>query len=234
MPETAENLAAERGISREDQDAYALRSQARYAAAWHAQDILPMTIPGPKGTTTTVDTDEHPRATSLEKLSLLSAPFAKPGTVTAGNAAGINDGACALLLASDSAMKRHGLTPIARLGAAASAGVEPRIMGIGPVAALERLHARNGLTAADYDVIEINEAFAAQVLSCTRAWGLPDDDPRVNAQSGGIAMGHPLGMSGARITLTAARRLHESGGNTALATLCVGVGHGVALALHRV
>ncbi len=234
MPETAENLAAERGISREDQDAYALRSQQRYDATWHAQDILPMTIPGPKGTTTTVDTDEHPRATSLEKLATLSAPFAKPGTVTAGNAAGINDGACALLLASEVAVKRHGLTPLARLGAAASAGVEPRIMGIGPVAALERLHTRNGLTAADYDVIEINEAFAAQVLSCTRAWGLPDDDPHVNAQSGGIAMGHPLGMSGARITLAAARRLHESGGQTALATLCVGVGHGVALALHRI
>jgi acetyl-CoA acyltransferase len=234
MPETAETLAAERGISREDQDAYALHSQQRYDATWHAQDILPMTIPGPKGTTTTVDTDEHPRATSLEKLASLSAPFAKPGTVTAGNAAGINDGACALLLASESAMNRHGLTPIARLGAAASAGVEPRIMGIGPVAALERLHARNGLTAADYDVIEINEAFAAQVLSCTRAWGLPDDDARVNAQSGGIAMGHPLGMSGARITLAAARRLQQSSGQTALATLCVGVGHGVALALHRV
>ena len=234
MPETAENLAAERGVSREDQDAYALRSQQRYDAAWHAADILPMLIPGPKGSTTTVDTDEHPRATSLEKLAALSAPFRKPGTVTAGNAAGINDGAAAVLLASEAAVKRHGLTPIARLGAAASAGVEPRIMGIGPVAALERLQARNGLAAADYDVIELNEAFAAQVLSCTRAWGLADDDPRVNGQSGGIAMGHPLGMSGARIAWAAARRLAESGRQNALATLCVGVGHGVALALHRV
>ncbi len=234
MPETAENLAAERGIARADQDAYALRSQSRYDAAWHAADILPMTIPGPKGTTATVETDEHPRATSLEKLAALNAPFRKPGTVTAGNAAGVNDGACALLLASEAAVKRHGLTPLARLGAAASAGVEPRIMGIGPVAAVERLQTRNGLRAADYDVIELNEAFAAQVLSCTRAWGLPDDDPRVNGQSGGIAIGHPLGMSGARITWAAARRMAESGGNTALATLCVGVGHGVALALHRV
>ncbi|GAB1364150.1 hypothetical protein MASR1M32_33860 [Rhodobacter sp.] len=177
MPETAENLAAERGIARADQDAYALRSQSRYDAAWHAADILPMTIPGPKGTTATVETDEHPRATSLEKLAALNAPFRKPGTVTAGNAAGVNDGACALLLASEAAVKRHGLTPLARLGAAASAGVEPRIMGIGPVAAVERLQTRNGLRAADYDVIELNEAFAAQVLSCTRAWGLPDDDP---------------------------------------------------------
>ena len=234
MPETAENLAAERGVSREDQDAYALRSQQRYDANWHAADILPVTIPGPKSTTTTVETDEHPRATSLEKLAALPAPFRKPGTVTAGNAAGVNDGACALLLASEAAVKRHGLTPLARLGAAASAGVEPRIMGIGPVAAVERLQARNGLAANAYDVIELNEAFAAQVLSCTRAWGLPDDDHRVNGQSGGIAIGHPLGMSGARITWAAARRLAESGGQTALATLCVGVGHGVALALHRV
>jgi len=234
MPETAENLAAERHVSREDQDAYALRSQSRYDPAWHAADILAVTVPGPKGTTATVEADEHPRATSLEKLAALPAPFRKGGTVTAGNAAGVNDGACALLLASEAAVKRHGLVPLARLGAAASAGVEPRIMGIGPVAALERLQARNGLSASAYDVIELNEAFAAQVLSCTRAWGLADDDPRVNAQSGGIAIGHPLGMSGARITWAAARRLAETGGSTALATLCVGVGHGVALALHRV
>ncbi|NGM45571.1 acetyl-CoA C-acyltransferase [Rhodobacter sp. SGA-6-6] len=234
MPETAENLAAERNVSREDQDAYALRSQSRYDAAWHAADILPVAVPGPKGTTTTVETDEHPRATSLEKLAALPAPFRKGGTVTAGNAAGVNDGACALLLASEAAVKRHGLTPLARLGAAASAGVPPRIMGIGPVAAVERLQARTGLAAGGYDVIELNEAFAAQVLSCTRAWGLADDDPRVNAQSGGIAIGHPLGMSGARIAWAAARRLQDTGGSTALATLCVGVGHGVALALHRV
>src|SRR5690606_23770455 len=234
MPETAENLAAERNVSRGDQDAYALRSQSRYDPAWHAADILPVSVPGPKGTTATVETDEHPRATSLEKLAALPAPFRKGGTVTAGNAAGVNDGACALLLASEAAVKRHGLVPLARLGAAASAGVEPRILGIGPVAAVERLQARNGLSAAGYDVIELNEAFAAQVLSCTRAWGLADDDPRVNAQSGGIAIGHPLGMSGARIAWAAARRLQDTGGKTALATLCVGVGHGVALALHRV
>ena len=234
MPETAENLAAERAISRADQDAYACRSQARYDAGWHAADILPMQVPGPKGSLVAVDADEHPRATSLELLAGLKAPFRKGGTITAGNASGVNDGACALLLASEAAVARHGLTPVARIGAAASAGVPPRIMGIGPVAAVARLTAQNGLSAGDYDVIELNEAFAAQVLACTRDWGLADDDARVNAQSGGIAMGHPLGMSGARITWAAARRLHDCGGKAALATLCVGVGQGVALALHRI
>ena len=234
MPETAENLAAERGISRADQDAYALRSQARYDAGWHAADILPMQVPTAKGTFVAVDQDEHPRATAIEKLAALKAPFRKDGSVTAGNASGVNDGACALLLASEAAVNRHGLLPIARIGAAASAGVPPRIMGIGPVAALARLQAQNGLSARDYDVIELNEAFAAQVLACTRDWGLADDDPRVNAQSGGIAIGHPLGMSGARITWAAARRLAEEGATAALATLCVGVGQGVALTLHRV
>jgi len=234
MPETAENLAAERAISRADQDAYALRSQARYDAGWHVADIVAMQVPAGKGTFAAVDTDEHTRATTLEKLAGLKAPFRQGGAVTAGNASGVNDGACALLLASAAALKEHGLTPIARIGAAASAGVPPRIMGIGPVAAVARLQAQNGLAAADYDVIELNEAFAAQVLACTRDWGLTDDDARVNAQSGGIAMGHPLGMSGARITWAAARRLAEGSGNTALATLCVGVGQGVALALHRV
>lgn len=234
MPETAENLATERAISRADQDAYALRSQARYDAGWHAADIVAMQVPAGKGTFTAVDADEHPRATTLEKLAALKAPFRKDGSVTAGNASGVNDGACALLLASKAAIKRHGLTPVARIGAAASAGVPPRIMGIGPVAAVARLQAQNGLAASDYDVIELNEAFAAQVLACTRDWGLADDDARVNAQSGGIALGHPLGMSGARITWAAARRLAEGGGKSALVTLCVGVGQGVALALHRV
>ncbi|WP_136645736.1 acetyl-CoA C-acyltransferase [Tabrizicola sp. YIM 78059] len=230
MPETAENVAAEHGIARTDQDAYALRSQSRYDAAWHAADILPVTIRGRKGETV-VDTDEHPRATTLEKLAALPAPFRAGGTVTAGNAAGINDGASAVILASSEGVRRHGLTPLARVGAAASAGVAPRVMGIGPVAAVGRLTARTGRTADDHDVIELNEAFAAQVLACLRAWALADDDPRVNARGGGISMGHPLGMSGARIAGTAARRLAEGGGASALVTLCVGVGQGVALEL---
>ena len=230
MPETAENVAAEHAISRADQDAFALRSQSRYSADWHAGDLLPVTITGRKGDTV-VAQDEHPRATTLEKLAALPTPFRAGGTITAGNAAGINDGAAALILASAVGVKRHGLTPLARIGAAASAGVAPRVMGIGPVAAVERLTARTGRAAADYDVIEINEAFAAQVLACLRGWGIADDDPRVNAFGGGISMGHPLGMSGARIAGAAARRLAESGGKSALVTLCVGVGQGVALEL---
>ncbi len=228
MPETAENLAAEHQIARADQDAYALRSQTRYDPAWHAADILPVTIASRKGDTV-VSTDEHPRATSLEALAKLPAPFRAGGTVTAGNAAGINDAAAALILASAEGVRRHGLTPLARIGRAASAGVAPRTMGIGPVAALAKL----GFIATDFDHIELNEAFAAQVLACTRAWGLADDDPRVNAHSGAIAMGHPLGMSGTRLAATAARRLTQ-GGQSALATLCVGVGQGVALVLHAV
>ncbi len=228
MPETAENLAADHHISRADQDAYALRSQSRYDAAWHAADILPVTIPARKGDTI-VSLDEHPRATSLEVLAKLPAPFRAGGTVTAGNAAGINDAAAALILASADGVKRHNLSPLARIGRAASAGVAPRTMGIGPVAALAKL----GLSASDFDHIELNEAFAAQVLACTRAWGLADDDPRVNALSGAIAMGHPLGMSGTRLAATAARRL-TTGGQSALATLCVGVGQGVAMVLHAV
>jgi acetyl-CoA acyltransferase len=230
MPETAENVAAEHAISRADQDAFALRSQSRYSADWHACDLLPVTITGRKGDTV-VAQDEHPRATTLEKLAALPTPFRAGGTITAGNAAGINDGAAALILASSAGVKRHGLTPLARIGAAASAGVAPRVMGVGPVAAVERLTARTGRAAADYDVIEINEAFAAQVLACLRAWGIADDDPRVNAFGGGISMGHPLGMSGARIAGAAARRLAECGGKSALVTLCVGVGQGVALEL---
>ncbi len=234
MPETAENVAADHGISRTDQDAYALRSQTRYDAAWHSADIVPVTLRPHKGGPEVARTDEHPRATSLERLSALPTPFREGGTVTAGNAAGINDGACAMILASAAAVKRYALTPLARVGLAASAGVAPRVMGTGPIAALARLTQRTGLTVQDFDVIELNEAFAAQVLACTRTWGLPDDAPQVNAHGGGIAMGHPLGMSGARIAATAARWLYETGGNNALATLCVGVGQGVALALHSV
>jgi len=224
MPETAENLAAEHAISRADQDAFAYRSQTRYNADWHAADILPVTVKG-----TEVTKDEHPRATTLDRLAQLPTPFRTPGTVTAGNAAGINDGAAALILASAAGVKRHNLTPLARIGRAASAGVAPRTMGIGPVAALARLN----LQADSFDVIELNEAFAAQALACTRAWHVADDDPRINACGGAIAMGHPLGMTGTRIAANAARRLSH-GGQTALVTLCVGVGQGVALVLHAV
>ena len=234
MPETAENVAADHAISRADQDAYALRSQARYDAGWHGADILSVTLPARKGEAEIIRADEHPRATSLDRLAALPAPFRAGGTVTAGNAAGINDGACALILASAGAVKRYGLTPLARVGAAATAGVAPRVMGLGPVAAVARLTARAGLDPKDFDVIEVNEAFAAQVLACTRAWGMADDAGHVNAYGGGISMGHPLGMSGARIAAAAARRLQETGGKNALVTLCVGVGQGVALALHSV
>jgi acetyl-CoA acyltransferase len=230
MPETAETLAAEHDISREDQDRYACLSQSRYDATWHASDILPVIIPGRKSDTI-VSADEHPRPTSPEKLAALPTPFRSPGTVTAGNASGVNDGAAGVILASEAAVRKHGLTPFARLGQAASGGVEPRVMGIGPVEAALRLQARTGRPAADHDVIELNEAFAAQVLACTRAWGMSDDDPRLNAKGGAIAMGHPLGMSGARIAGTAARRLAETGGKSALVALCVGVGQGVALEL---
>ena len=230
MPETAENVAADHGISRADQDAFALRSQSRYDAGWHAADILPVTIRGRKGDTVVAD-DEHPRATTLEKLAALPAPFRKGGTVTAGNASGVNDGAAALILASAAGVRRHGLVALARVGRAASAGVAPRVMGVGPVAAVERLVARGARAPGETDVIELNEAFAAQALACTRAWGLADDDARVNAYGGGISMGHPLGMSGARIAGAAARRLAEGGGASALVTLCVGVGQGVALEL---
>ena len=229
MGETAENVAARFGVPRADQDAFALRAQGRYDAGWHAADILPVAVPGKGGGS--VGTDEHPRATSLERLAALPTPFREGGTVTAGNAAGINDGAAALILASAVGVRRHGLSPLARIGRAASAGVAPSLMGIGPVAAVERLVARGAARPADCEVIELNEAFAAQVLACTRVWGLADDDARVNAHGGGIAMGHPLGMSGARIAAAAARRLHEGGGRTALVTLCVGVGQGVALEL---
>ncbi len=230
MPETAENVAEDFGISRVDQDGFALRSQQRYDANWHGADILPVTIPTRSGVTV-VDRDEHPRATSMDRLTALPTPFRAGGTVTAGNAAGINDGAAAVLLASARGLRTFGLTPLARIGRAAAAGVAPRIMGVGPIAAVERLIARGAVSAADQDVIELNEAFAAQVLACSRAWGLDDADPKMNARGGGISMGHPLGMSGARIMGTAARRLAEGGGRSALATLCVGVGQGVAVEL---
>ena len=232
MPGTAENVAADHGISRADQDAFALRSQTRYDAGWHSADILPISLPTRRGEAPLITADEHPRATSLEKLAALPTPFRTNGTVTAGNAAGINDGACALILASVAGVRRHGLLPLARVGLAASAGVAPRVMGLGPVAALARLTEKTGLSAQDFNVVEVNEAFAAQVLACTRVWGIPDDAAHVNTHGGSIALGHPLGMSGARLAATAARRLHETGGQTALATLCVGVGQGVALALH--
>ena len=235
MPETAENVAHEYGISRVDQDAFALRSQQRFDADWHGADIVPVEIPAAgKGEITHVSKDEHPRATTLDKLAALPAPFRQGGTVTAGNSSGINDGACAILLASAKAVKEHNLVPLARVGMAASAGVAPRIMGVGPIAAVKKLCAATGLAPKDFDVIEINEAFAAQVLACTRAWGLADDANHVNAKGGGVSLGHPLGMSGARIAAAAARRLRETGGTNALVTLCVGVGQGVALALHRI
>lgn len=230
MPETAENVAVEYAIGRADQDGFALRSQQRYDADWHRADIMPVTLRSRSGDTV-IDTDEHPRATSADRLAALPTPFRANGTVTAGNAAGVNDGAAAVLLASARGVQRAGLTPLARIGRSAAAGVSPRIMGIGPIAAVERLVAAGARPPADQDVIELNEAFAAQVLACTRAWGLEDADARVNARGGGISMGHPLGMSGARITATAARRLAEGKGRSALATLCVGVGQGVALEL---
>lgn len=229
MGETAENVAQEHQVSRADQDAYALRAQERYSAAWHGADILPVTVAGKGGGV--VAADEHPRATSLEKLAALRPAFREGGTVTAGNSAGVNDGAAAVILASAEGVRRHRLVPLARVGRAAAAAVAPRVMGLGPIAAVERLVARGGPHPADCAVLEINEAFAAQVLACLRAWGIRDDDPRVNAHGGGIALGHPLGMTGARIAGAAARRLAQEGGARALATLCVGVGQGVALEL---
>jgi len=232
MPETAENLAAERGITRPDQDAFALRSHRRAVAAreFLAGEIAPVATPAG----TIVTQDEHPRAdTTLEKLAALKAPFRTPGTITAGNASGVNDGACALLVASGDAVKRHGLRPLARIRGMASAGVAPRVMGLGPVPATRRLLGRLGLKLAQMDLIELNEAFAAQALAVTREWGLPDDASHLNPNGGAIALGHPLGMSGARLVLTGARQLQRQGGRHALVTLCVGVGQGVAMVLER-
>jgi acetyl-CoA acyltransferase len=238
MPETAENVAAQFNISRADQDAFALRSQQRAATAQAngvlAEEIVPVTIARRKQEPLTVDRDEHPRATSIEALAKLGTPFRDNGTVTAGNASGINDGACALLLASDSAVSQHGLTPRARVLAMACSGLEPRIMGYGPVEACNKALALTGLDIADLDVIELNEAFAAQGLAVTRALGLADDDSRVNPNGGAIALGHPLGMSGARLVTTASYQLQRSGGRYALCTMCIGVGQGIALILERV
>ena len=233
MSETAENIAADLMLSRADQDAFAARSQTRYDAAGHAADILPVPVSG-KGGDWLISTDEHPRPTTVERLASLPSVFRAGGSVPAGNASGIDDGAAGVLLAPAVAVAKYGLTPLARLGSAASGGVEPRAMGLGPIEAVRRLTAGTGLTPKDFDVIEINEAFAAQVSACTRAWGLADDAPHVNAYGGAISMGHPLGASGARIADAAARRLSETGGKAALATLCVGVGQGVALTLHAV
>ncbi|PZF78022.1 3-oxoadipyl-CoA thiolase [Aestuariivirga litoralis] len=237
MPETAENVAADCAISRADQDAFALRSQTRAIAAQgngrFAREITPVTLPQRKGEPVIVAKDEHPRATTLEQLARLPTPFRAGGSVTAGNASGVNDGAAALIIASEAAMKRHGLQPLARILGFASAGLAPRIMGLGPVPATQKLCARLGLAVDRFDVIELNEAFAAQALAVHRQLGLADDAAHVNPNGGAIALGHPLGMSGARLAGTAALDLSLSGGRLALATMCVGVGQGVALALAR-
>src|SRR5664280_2176630 len=239
MPDTGENVAEEFQISRADQDAFAVRSQQRAGEAigrgYFMSEIVPVQVPGGKGGPTLVDRDEHPRPdTSIEQLAKLKTPFRHNGTVTAGNASGVNDGAAAIIIASEQAVKEHGLTPRARILGMASAAVPPRIMGIGPVPATRKLMARLGHKIGDYDLIEINEAFASQSLACLRQLGLADDAEHVNRHGGAISLGHPLGMSGARLALTAVHGLEESGGKLALATLCVGVGQGVSLALERV
>ena len=238
MPETAENVASEFQVSRADQDGFALRSQARASAAIEAgklaEEIVHVTIPQRKGDPTIVGRDEHPRATSMEALAKLPAPFRKDGTVTAGNASGVNDGSCAVLMASEAAAKRHGLTPRARVLGMATAGVEPRIMGMGPAPATEKLLARLGLKIGDIDVIELNEAFAAQALAVTRQLGLADDAAHVNPNGGAIALGHPLGASGARLATTATYELIRRGAKRAICTMCIGVGQGIALAIERV
>ena len=235
MPETAENVAEEFNISREDQDAFALRSQQRAAAAIAngtlAKEIFPVEVAQRRGDPILFDTDEHPRATSAEKLAALPTPFRTRGSVTAGNASGVNDGAAALILATKAGIARHGLTPLARITGGATAGVPPRIMGIGPAPATEKLCAYLGLQPADFDLIELNEAFASQTLAVLRRLGIPDDAAHVNPNGGGIALGHPLGMSGARITGTAARMLARGEGKRALATMCIGVGQGIAISL---
>jgi 3-oxoadipyl-CoA thiolase len=238
MPETGENVAEAFQVSRADQDAFALRSQQKTKAAqesgFFAREIAPVTIKNRKGDTV-VDRDEHPRGdTTLEMLAKLKTPFRDPGTVTAGNASGVNDGAAALILASEAAAKRHGLTPRARFVAMATAGVEPRVMGIGPAPATLKLLARAGLEISDIDVIELNEAFASQALAVLRQLGLPDDATHVNPHGGAIALGHPLGMSGARLAMTAVNALETLGGKRAVATMCIGVGQGIAALIERV
>jgi 3-oxoadipyl-CoA thiolase len=239
MPETGENVAEDFQVTRNDQDAFALRSQQRadkaIAAGFFAEEIVPVEAPGGKAGPVTVDKDEHPRPeTTPEQLARLKTFVRTPGTLTAGNASGVNDGAAALIIASEDAVKRHGLTPRARVLGMASAAVPPRIMGIGPVPSTRKLMERLGLKIGDFDVIELNEAFASQALACLRQLGVPDDAEHVNPHGGAIALGHPLGMSGARLALTALHALEKRGGKKALATMCVGVGQGVSLAIERV
>ena len=237
MPETAENVAADFHVGREDQDAFALRSQERALRAQAngrlAKEISPISIPRRKADPIVVDKDEHPRSTSLEALAKLGTPFREGGTVTAGNASGVNDGAVALLVASGEAVDRYGLTPLAKVVTSHTAGVEPRIMGIGPVPATRGLLERAKLGIGDLDVVELNEAFAAQSLACLRELGLPDDADHVNPNGGAIALGHPLGASGARLALTAALELNERQARYAVATMCIGVGQGIAVLLER-
>ncbi|CVI62964.1 MULTISPECIES: 3-oxoadipyl-CoA thiolase [Agrobacterium] len=238
MPETAENVAEEFGISRQDQDRFACRSQTKALAAQAngrlGQEIVPVEIRQRKGQTVEFTQDEHPRSTTLDALAALKAPFRDGGSVTAGNASGVNDGAAAVILASDDAIKRHGLTPLVRILGGAAAGVAPRIMGMGPVPALRKLMTRLDLQQTAFDVIELNEAFASQGLACLRELDIADDDPRVNPNGGAIALGHPLGMSGVRITGTAALELAKTRGQYAAATMCIGVGQGIAVAMERV
>ena len=238
MPETAENVADDFKVSREDQDAFALRSQARAAAAQKSgffdREIVPVTLPSRKGDPVVVSKDEHPRETTMEALAKLKPIVRADGTVTAGNASGVNDGSAAIILASGTAVDRHGLTPRARVIAMATAGVAPRIMGIGPAPATQKLLAKTGKSIGDIDVVELNEAFAAQGLATMRMLGLPDDAAHVNPNGGAIALGHPLGASGARLVLTAVSQLHASGGRLAVATMCIGVGQGIAMLVERV
>ena len=239
MPETGENVAEDYKVSREDQDAFAVRSQAKAAAAQASgrldKEITAVAIPQRKGDAVVVDKDEHPRATTIETLAKLGTPFKKEGgTVTAGNASGVNDGAAALIIASEAAAKKYGLTPIARILGGATGGVPPRVMGVGPVPASRKLMARLGMSQDRFDFIEVNEAFASQGLAVLRELGIDDDDARVNPNGGAIALGHPLGMSGARITGTAALELSETGCRYSLSTMCIGVGQGIAIALERV
>jgi len=239
MPETAENVAAEFKVARADQDAFALRSQQRWAAAqargFYKAETVPVSVPGKKGATTSVDLDEHPRPdATLEGLAKLKGVVKPEGTVTAGNASGVNDGSCAMILASDAAAKKHGLSPRARVIGMATAGVAPRIMGVGPAPATRKVLEQTGLKLAQMDVIELNEAFAAQALAVTRDLGLPDDAPHVNPNGGAIAIGHPLGASGARLVTTAMNQLQATKGRYALCTMCIGVGQGIAVVIERI
>ncbi|AEA62962.1 beta-ketoadipyl CoA thiolase [Burkholderia gladioli] len=238
MPETGENVATDYGVSRADQDAFALRSQQKAARAQQdgslAQEIVAVTIAQKKGDPLVISRDEHPRETSLEALAKLKGVVRPDGTVTAGNASGVNDGACALLVANEENAKRHGLVPRARILGIATAGVAPRVMGIGPAPASQKLLARLGMSIDQFDVIELNEAFASQGLAVLRMLGVADDDPRVNPNGGAIALGHPLGASGARLVTTAMYQLHRTQGRYALCTMCIGVGQGIALAIERV